>query len=417
MMQPVPAAAPPEPFAQVRELLARVPLIDGHNDLPWTYRERVRNHLAEVDLHQSTATLDPPWHTDLARLRQGGVGAQFWSVYIPVSLAGPGAVTTTLEQIDVVHRLVERYPEALELALTSADVRRIHGQGKIASLIGIEGGHSIENSLAALRQLYRAGARYMTLTHNDNTDWADAATAAPKHGGLSPFGREVVREMNRLGMLVDLSHVSAETMHDALEVSTAPVIFSHSSARALCGHVRNVPDDVLARLPLNGGVVMVTFVEPFLSEDVRQYNARRDAEEKRLAALHPGAPDVVKAEHEAWKAKYPAPRATLAQVADHIDHVRKVAGIDHIGLGGDFDGMPRGPLGLEDVAGYPNLLVELLARGYSPEDLAKIAGLNVLRVFESAERVAAESQRSRPASDLLIDELNQPAPSAAEGKP
>jgi membrane dipeptidase len=414
----VPAAEPAaQRLEEARSILRRVPLVDGHNDLPWAYRENAGNHLARIDLRQSTRALDPPLHTDLERLRAGGVGAQFWSVYIPVSMAGPGAIKATLEQIDVVHRLVELYPESFELASTAADVRRIHATGKIASLIGMEGGHSIENSLAALRQLYRAGARYLTLTHNTNTDWADAATDAPEHGGLSVFGREVVHEMNRLGMLVDLSHVSAETMHDALDASAAPVLFSHSSARALCGHARNVPDDVLARLPGNGGVVMITFVESFLSEEVRQYNARRDAEEKRLGALHPGDPAAAKAGLEAWKSAQPAPRATLAQVADHIDHVRKIAGIDHVGLGGDFDGMPRGPVGLEDVAGYPNLLAELLARGYSPEDLAKVAGLNVLRVLERAEQVAAGIQHERPASDLTIEEASQPAPPAGEGKP
>ncbi len=345
-------------------------------------------------------------HTDIPRLRQGGVGGQFWSVYVPATLPGPEAVREVLEQIDVVHRMAERWPETFEVAYGPDDVRRIFAAGKIASLIGVEGGHSIDDSLGVLRQLYRAGARYMTLTHFQNTDWADSATDAPEHHGLTPFGREVVREMNRLGMLVDLSHVSADVMRQTLETSEAPVIFSHSSARALDDHPRNVPDDVLRRLSDNGGVVMVTFVESFVSEDVRRYDADRAAEKARLEDLAPGDPQAVTAGLEAWDAEHPAVRATLSQVADHVDHVRRVAGIDHVGIGSDFDGISRGPQGLEDVSTYPALLAELLRRGYSDEDVEKVAGLNLLRVFDRAEAVAARLRTERPASEATIEDLD-----------
>jgi membrane dipeptidase len=283
-------AADPALVQRARRILSQVPLVDGHNDLPWEYRKRFQNHMDRIDLRAGTAKLDPPMHTDIPRLRKGGLGGQFWSVYIPVEITGADAVQATLEQIDDVHRLVERYPDTFELATTADDVVRIHKAGRIASLIGMEGGHSIHDSLAALRVLYAAGARYMTLTHSKNTDWADSATDAPQHGGLTRFGEEVVREMNRLGMLVDLSHVAPETMRKAIAVSAAPVIFSHSSARALDDHARNVPDDVLRLLPKNGGVVMVTFVPSFASEAVRGWNATNDAEEARLKALYPGDP-------------------------------------------------------------------------------------------------------------------------------
>ena len=406
----------PELMAKAREILDRVPLVDGHNDTPWQYRQRVDNHLDRIDLRAGTASLDPPMHTDVPRLREGGMGAQFWSVYIPVSQAGDGATATVLEQIDVVHRLAELYPDTFETAYGPDDVRRIFADGKIASLIGLEGGHSIESSLAVLRQLYRAGARYMTLTHSANTAWADSSTDAPEHGGLSPFGREVVREMNRLGMLVDLSHVSAEVMHDALDTSTAPVIFSHSSSRALTGHPRNVPDDVLERMPDNGGVVMVTFVEPFVSEESRRWFADRDAVEARLESLHPGEPEAVEDGLDRWTDDNPRPRATLSQVADHVDHVRAVAGIDHVGIGSDFDGISQGPLGLDDVSRFPALLAELLRRGYSEEDVAKIAGLNVLRAFDRVEEVADRLRAARPASDALISELDAAA-DEGDGQP
>ena len=393
---------------RARRLLNEVPLIDGHNDVPWQYRIRVDNHLDQIDLAGDTSELTPPMHTDLARLRKGLVGGQFWSVYIPSSMDGPGAARAVFEQIDVVHRLIERYPDAFELALTAGDIERIHGAGKVASLIGMEGGHSIENSLAVLRETYGRGARYMTLTHGRNVAWADACSDVPVHHGLSRFGEEVVREMNRLGMLVDISHVSAETMHDVLDMSDAPVFFSHSSARGVVDHRRNVPDDVLWRLPENGGVVMVNFVPYFISEGARQDNAATFAERSRFARLYPHDPERQQRELEAWRRENPLVSATLEQVADHIDHIRRVAGIDHIGLGSDFDGLVNGPIGLEDVSKYPNLIAELLRRGYSDADARKVAGMNALRVLRETELVAARLQKERPPSDALISELDGP---------
>ncbi|HSL82330.1 MAG TPA: dipeptidase [Thermoanaerobaculia bacterium] len=416
--------AVPEPPSQelverARAILSEVPLIDGHNDAPWQYRERAGNRVSEIDLAADTSLLEPPMHTDIPRLRTGGVGAQFWSVYVPVSMAGPGAPAAVLEQIDVVYRMARRYPETFEMAYTADDVRRIFAEGRIASLIGVEGGHGIHDSLAVLRQLYRAGARYMTLTHSANTRWADACTDAPEHGGLTPFGVEVVKEMNRLGMLVDLSHVSAEAMHDALDASEAPVVFSHSSARAVTGHPRNVPDDVLRRLPETGGVVMVTFVQPFVSDESWRHWAERAAERARLEALHPGDPEAVEEALERWNEEHPAPRATYLDVADHVDHVREVAGIDHVGIGSDFDGIGQGPLGLEGVGDFPVLFAELLRRGWSEEDLKKLAGENALRVLDRAEEVAARLQRERPPSEASIEELDggagDPAAGAAAG--
>src|SRR5438045_2894496 len=315
--------------ARVDRILRAVPLIDGHNDLPWQYEERVKNHLAQIDISQDQSKLTPPLHTDIARLHQGKLGAQFWSVYVPATLKGADAVRAVIEQIDVVHRLDERYPETFELARTADDIVRIHKSGKIASLIGIEGGHSIDNSLGVLRQLYALGARYMTITHYDNNDWADSATADPAHNGLTPFGKTVIAEMNRLGMLVDLSHVAPKTMHDALDIAAAPVIFSHSSTRALVDHPRNVPDDVLSRLKDNDGVVMVSFVTTFSSEKVRARDAARDGEEARLKTIYRGQPDKLKAALAQWDAANPAPRATVQDVADHIDHVGKIAGPSH----------------------------------------------------------------------------------------
>ncbi len=403
-----PAAKAPDPalLERARRLLARTPLVDGHNDLPWEYRKRFQNHFDKLDLRGDTGKLDPPLHTDIPRLRAGGLGGQFWSVYVPVETTGADAVQAVLEQIDDVHRLVERYPDAFELALRADDVPRIHKAGRVASLIGMEGGHSIHNSLGALRQLYAAGARYMTLTHTKNTDWADSATDAPQHKGLTRFGEEVVREMNRLGMLVDLSHVSPATMQRAIAVSAAPVIFSHSSARALDDHPRNVPDDVLRLLPKNGGVVMVTFVPSFASPAVRSWNADQAAEEARLKALYPGDPERVKGELKQWTGKHPAPRATLEQVADHVEHVRQVAGIDHVGIGSDFDGIESVPLGLAGVQDYPALFAELFRRGWTDADAAKLAGQNVLRALREAERVAARLRKERPASDATIGELD-----------
>jgi len=401
-------AQSPDPalVARARKLLDEVPLVDGHNDVPWELRQRVKNHLAQLDLRSDTGALEKPMHTDIARLRKGGVGGQFWSVYIPADLAGPQAVRAVMEQIDVVHRLVAMYPDVFELATSPQDVYRIHREGKIASLIGMEGGHSIDNSLAVLRQLYSAGARYMTITHSKNVDWADSATDAPKHEGLTKFGEEVIREMNRLGMLIDLSHVSPDTMKDAMAVSEAPVIFSHSSARALDAHPRNVPDEVLRLLPQDGGVVMVTFVPSFISEEVRTWNSQEDAEEARLKALHPEDPKKVEADLEIWRKEHPVPRATLAQVADHIEHVRRVAGVDHVGIGSDFDGITSVPVGLEGVDDYPALFAELLRRGWTDEEVKKLAGHNVLRVFREAEKVSAKLRKERPASDALIEELD-----------
>ncbi|HEX6863304.1 MAG TPA: dipeptidase, partial [Thermoanaerobaculia bacterium] len=332
--------------------------------------------------------------------------------YIPADLAGPQSVRVVMEQIDVVHRLAAAYPDVFEVATSPQDVYRIHREGRIASLIGMEGGHSIDNSLGVLRQLYSAGARYMTITHSKNVDWADSATDAPKHGGLTKFGEEVIREMNRLGMLIDLSHVSPDTMKDAMAVSEAPVIFSHSSARALDAHPRNVPDEVLRLLPQDGGVVMVTFVPSFVSEKVRTWNSQEDAEEARLKALHPDDPKRVEAGLESWRKEHPVPRATLAQVADHIEHVRRVAGVDHVGIGSDFDGITSVPVGLEGVDDYPVLLAELLRRGWTDEDVEKLAGHNVLRVFREAEKVSARLRKERPASDALIEELDGTAATA-----
>jgi membrane dipeptidase len=333
--------------------------------------------------------------TDIARLRAGGVGGQFWSVYVPVELAGQSAVTATLEQIDIVHRMMRRYPRDFALALTADDVERAFSKGRIASLIGMEGGHSIDNSLGALRMFHRLGARYMTLTHSSNVPWADSATDQPAAGGLTAFGEEVVREMNRLGMLVDLSHVSPATMDDAMRVSRAPVIFSHSSARAVNDVPRNVPDDILQRLRKNGGLIMVTFVPGFLSPQVAAWTRAQTAEQDRLKAQFPADQGAVKAGLAVWASAHPAPRATVADAARHIDHIRKVAGVDHIGLGGDFDGITSVPDGLEDVSKYPNLIVELLRRGYKDDEIRKITGLNLLRVMREAERVSKTLQEER----------------------
>jgi membrane dipeptidase len=389
--------------ATVREVLRQVPLIDGHNDAPWAIRSRVSNHLADFDFQDTTA-IDRPMHTDIARLRAGGVGGQFWSVWVPVDLEGGDAVVTTFEQIDLVQRLTAKYPDDFELALTADDVVRIHGEGKIASLIGMEGGHSIDNSLAVLRQFYAVGARYMTLTHWKNVDWVDASTDIPEHDGLSPFGEIVVKEMNRLGMLVDLSHVSAATMHDVLDISRAPVFFSHSCALALNSHPRNVPDDVLERIADKGGVVMINFGSYFVDQKITERHAAYKAEELRLETLNPGDPAAVKAGMKTWLAENPLWTVPLGDLADHFDHVRNVAGIDHVGIGSDYDGIGALPKGMENVSGYPTLLVELMRRGWSREDIARVAGLNILRVMREAEVVAAELQKTEGPFEVRIDD-------------
>ncbi len=391
---------------RARRLLSEVPLTDGHNDLPWQYRGRTGNRLAEIDIAVDQSALEPPLHTDIPRLREGRVGAQFWSVYIPASPGGgrPGDVKTVLEQIDVVHRMIDRYPETFELALTAADVERIFESGKIASMIGMEGGHSMEGSLAALRMLYDVGARYMTLTHSKNTRWADSATDERVHAGLTEFGEEVVREMNRMGMLVDLSHVSSETMHQALDIAEAPVIFSHSSCRAVTDTPRNVPDDVLRRLADNGGVIMITFVGAFVSEPLRQWYDKRRELQQSLQDQFPQEPERVREGVEAWTLANPRPEATLDDVADHIEHAVRVTGVDHVGIGGDYDGVTILPVGLDDVTGYPRLFAELLERGLSESDCKKIAGLNVLRVMRQAERVAKRLQRERNPSEMTLED-------------
>jgi len=373
---------------RARALHRAVPMFDGHNDLAWEIREKGDKDPAKLDIRAA----HPATMTDIPRMRAGGVGAQFWSVYVPATLPPPQAVTATLEQIDIVYRMVARYPEAFELARTADDVERIFKNGKIASMIGVEGGHCIDSSLGVLRMFYALGARYMTLTHGKNVPWADSATDTPEHNGLTPFGEDVIREMNRLGMIVDLSHVSPAVMDHVLRVTTAPVIFSHSSARALVDHPRNVPDSVLRQLPKNGGVVMVSFVQMFTSSDTKVWEDALEAEQARLEKLNPKDEAARKAGEDGWRNAHPQPRATLAQVADHIDHIRKVAGIDHIGYGSDFDGMSGGPVGLEDVSTYPKLTAELLRRGYSDDDVKKVLGLNLLRVMRAAESTARAAQ-------------------------
>jgi membrane dipeptidase len=368
--------------AQALRILRGVPLVDGHNDLPDAIRER--GGLDSVDIGVS----QPRLHTDLARMREGGLTAQFWAAYVPVTTMGqqPGPAVYALEQIALVHRLCQRYP-AFAPALTAAEVERNFRGGKMSCLIGVEGGHAIENSVGVLQAFYDLGVRYMTLTHWRTTDWADAATDTARWGGLSPLGVKVIAEMNRLGMLIDLSHVSDGTMSDALRLSRAPVIFSHSSARALSNHVRNVPDSILKLMAANGGIVMVNFNPAFVSEPVRLHEAQRDAlaaAMKSQGADSAAIADTVKA----WNAR--APRATLVQVADHIDYIRKVAGVDHVGLGSDFDGITAVPQGLEDVSKFPDLLAELLRRGWKEPEIVKLVSGNVLRVLKEAEGVARQ---------------------------
>lgn len=378
---------------QARRLHRQVPLIDGHNDLPWRMRGQNRSNPLAMDISKRLSE----GQTDIPRLREGGVGAQFWSVYVPATLGKQEAVDTTRDQIHLVYKLCKKYPETFEIAWSSFDVERIFRDGKIASMIGMEGGHSIDNSLDNLREFYRLGARYMTLTHSRNTPWADSATDTPQHDGLTEFGKDVVREMNRLGMLVDLSHVSPATMHDTLDVANAPVIFSHSGAYGVCPNPRNVPDDVLKRLKENGGVVMVVIFRPYTSRAYHEWQEKRTARRQNLDRQSIGA-EAIQAQMREWERENPAPEATLSQVADHIDHIRRVAGIAHIGIGSDFDG-GGGVKGLEDVSKYPDLTAELLRRGYTEREVRQILGLNVIRVMQSAESVAGKSRaRAAPAA-------------------
>lgn len=387
----------------VRRILAETPLIDGHNDTPWAYRMRVNGHLGDLPFDSDLSTLDNPTHTDLPRLRRGQVGGQFWSVYIPIRQypGRPGDTSRVLDQFDFVYRMIEAFPNDLAIAYTANDIVKAHRSGRIASLIGIEGGHAIEDSLGTLRMLYKAGARYMTLTHSRGLKWADSATDEARVDGLSPFGEAVVREMNRLGMMVDLSHVSTATMHDTLDVTEAPVIFSHSSAYSVTPHPRNVPDDVLLRVKENDGIVMVTFFPSYVSILVR--NAWAEKREELDASVE----DTQERSRQFsfWR-NNEAPLPVLNDVADHIDHIRNLIGSRHIGLGGDYDGMPPGPVGLEDVSTYPALLEELLRRGYSEKEVAAIAGNNMLRVMEQVELVARRLQKTTPPGDALISELD-----------
>ena len=403
----VPAAAqqPIDPKVQARidRLLKKTPLIDGHNDLPWELKQ---NHESNIEgLESGTDRREKPLMTDMARMRAGRVGGQLWSVYISGTILGDEAIRTTIEQIDTARRIIDAYPQYLQFASTAADIERIHKQGRIASMLGIEGGRQIGGSLPALRQFYNLGVRYMTLTHNQTTEWADAATDEPKYDGLSPFGLKVVDEMNRLGMLVDLSHVAPSTAKDAIQASKAPVIFSHADAHGLNPHPRNVPDDVLRLLPANGGVVMITFVPPFLSGDFWQWTRERSAHETRLKSLYSFSKAKVEEELKTWEAAHPKPVLDVGIVADHIEHAAKVAGYDHVGIGGDLDGIDQTVPGLGSVDGYPLLFAELIRRGWSDQNLAKLAGGNFLRALKAAERVSA-SMADRPAA---MDKL-PPAP-------
>ncbi|GGR88490.1 dipeptidase [Streptomyces humidus] len=391
----------PASLDAARGLLREFPVVDGHNDLPWALREQVRYDLDARDVAQDQHA---HLHTDIPRLRAGGVGAQYWSVYVRADL--PDAVPATLEQIDCVRRLIARHPRDLHAALTAADMEEARAQGRIASLMGAEGGHSIANSLGVLRGLCGLGVRYMTLTHNDNVDWADSATDEPRAGGLTAFGREVVREMNREGMLVDLSHVAATTMRDALDTTSAPVIFSHSSARAVCDHPRNIPDDVLERLPANGGMAMVTFVPKFVLQAAVDWTAAAD-DNMRAHGFHPldTTPEAMKV-HRAFEETRPRPVATVATVADHLDHMREAAGVDCLGIGGDYDGTAFTPEGLDDVSGYPRLIAELMDRGWSKADLAKLTWQNAVRVLGAAEDVARDLRATRAASHATIESLD-----------
>jgi membrane dipeptidase len=386
---------------RARALMRQVPLIDGHNDLPWNLRVRYGMSVDSFDISRRQSR----GHTDIPRLREGLVGAQFWSTYTPSSFGRGEAARAGMEQGDVVHRMVRRYPETFEMAGTAADIVRIHRSGKIACLLGLEGGHMIENSLGLLRAFYRDGVRYMTLTHSDNTDWADSATDSLAHGGLTPFGEEVVREMNRLGMLVDISHVSDSTAWDVLRVTEAPVILSHSSSRHFAPHPRNLPDDLAAAVAANGGVIMVNFVLPFIYQPAYEWYGEREALVRTLRAAGVDA-EAVRDSARSWMQANPRPRPDLGVVVDHMEHLREVAGADHIGIGSDFDGIDMPPEGLDDVSQFPNLVAEMLRRGWGDEDVMKVIGVNVLRVMQEAELVAQRLQRERPASTAQIEILD-----------
>jgi membrane dipeptidase len=404
-MLAAPAVAASDPYAaRVARILKATPLIDGHNDWAESLREREGEGRWTIDLTQGLDRKPVPYNTDIARLRQGMVGGQFWSAWVSASLPPLEQVRQTIEEIDLIRDIVARYPQTFELAATAADVRRIHQAGRIASMIGVEGGNQINNSFSVLRAYRTMGASYLTLTHSRTIEWADSATDDPKHGGLTPFGVAVVHELNRLGMLVDLAHVNEDTMKDALRVSRAPVIFSHSGARAVDDHPRNVSDEVLKLVAANGGVVMVNFSRGYVSDAYRRWSADEAAERTRLNAppfggLYIGQPDKAAAALAEWRRTHPAPRVTLGEVADHIDHIAKVAGIDHVGIGSDYDGVDNSlPEGLDSVATYPALLAEMLRRGWSDADVAKLAGGNVLRVMEQAEKVAASMKAELPAT-------------------
>jgi membrane dipeptidase len=399
----LPAAAQDPHMARARRVLRTTPLVDGHNDLPWAIRN-FRSAPRDVDAYDLSKRT--PGHTDIARLKAGMLGAQFWSVYIPGDIRDSGYARVQLEQIDIAQRVFRKYPSVFQPALTVADVRRAFARQRIGSMMGMEGGHAIENSLGALRAFYDLGARYMTLTHNVTLDWADAGNDEHRHGGLTKFGEEVVREMNRLGMLVDLSHTSPGTMSDALSVSEAPVIWSHACARAITDVPRNVPDSILARLPKNGGVVMITFVPGFLSQKVADHAAAANTRQSQLRSQFGNDTAAASRAMDEWRRSNPPPRATIGDVADHIEHVRKVAGVNHVGIGSDFDGVDDLPVGLEDVSKYPALFAELSRRGWTEADLRKLAGENVLRALAQAERVAARLQKARRPSTKTIEELD-----------
>jgi membrane dipeptidase len=398
------AQATDKDLARARQILSSTPLIDGHNDLAWAIREdsTAPRDVAAYDLRKRTKG-----HTDLERLKKGMIGGQFWSIYVPGEVKDSGYARIQMEQFDIARRFIAMYPDNLRLALNADEISNAIQKKRIASMLGMEGGHVIENSLGTLRSYYALGARYMTLTHNVTTDWADAALDSAKHGGLTEFGKEVVREMNRLGMLVDLSHVSPGTMSDALDVSEAPVIFSHSASRAIVDHPRNVPDSILKRLDKNDGIVMVTFVPSFISQEYANYEHSFE-EAQREARQRLGTSDraALRREADAWRAAHPAPVVTISQVADHLDHIKQVAGAGHIGIGGDFDGITATVKGLEDVSTYPALFAELAHRGWTDDEMRRLAGLNILRVFEEAEEVATRLQAARPPSTKTIQQLD-----------